>query len=313
MGQIMVQISVVIPVYKTAEFIPVLSERLNNVISSLVEDYEIIFIDDGSPDNSWTLIEAVSSKYQNVFGIQLSRNFGQHSAIAAGLEASSGDWVVVMDGDLQDLPEEIPKLFTRAIEGSQSVVARRIIRDDNFLKKLFSKLFYKAFAKLTGSTLTHEYGNFGIYSRNVINAINDMPESQRSFGLFAEWVGFERVEVPVSRAKRESGRSSYSLFALLRLAGRSIVSYSNKPLYFVTTLGLILFIGSIAFAMALFVRFLVFGVEAEGWTSLMVALFLNSGLIIGTLGVIGIYIGSIFTEVKRRPNYIVENETRDKL
>ena len=138
-----------------------------------------------------------------------------------------------------------------------------------------------------------------------------MPENERSFGLFAEWVGFDRAEILVDRAKRDYGNSSYTFVSLIRLASKSIISYSNKPLYFVTTLGLIIFVASTSFAFFLFVRYLLFGVEAQGWTSLMVALFLNSGLIIGTLGILGIYVGSIFTEVKHRPQYIIDLDTQD--
>ena len=307
----MVEISVVIPVYKTEAYVDELAARLQRVLKDLVTRHEIIFIDDGSPDNSWKLIDSLANRFSQVRGIKLSRNFGQHSAIAAGLRHASGDWVVVMDGDLQDLPEDIPALYKTAIDGAKIVVAKRVTRDEKYLKKFASKLFYKLFASLTGSSLTHQHGNFGIYSRKVIDSINQMPENERSFGLFAEWVGFDRAEILVDRAKRDYGNSSYTFVSLIRLASKSIISYSNKPLYFVTTLGLIIFVASTSFAFFLFVRYLLFGVEAQGWTSLMVALFLNSGLIIGTLGILGIYVGSIFTEVKHRPQYIIDLDTQD--
>jgi dolichol-phosphate mannosyltransferase len=137
-----------------------------------------------------------------------------------------------------------------------------------------------------------------------------MPENERSFGLFAEWVGFKRSEILVNRAKRNHSSSSYSYLSLIRLASKSIISYSNKPLYIVTTVGFLIFVISISFASVLLARYLIFGVQAQGWTSLMVAIFLNSGLIIGTLGILGIYIGSIFSEVKRRPQFVIDLDTQ---
>ena len=306
----MIDISVVIPVFRTSVFIEELATRLQLVLNGLVNEYEIIFIDDGSPDQSWMLIDDLAKRNPQIRGLKLSRNFGQHSAISAGLLNASGKWVVVMDGDLQDMPEDIPELYRVAMSGTDSVLARRSTRDDGVLKKVNSRIFYKVFAKLTGSTLTHEYGNFGIYSRKVINSINQMPENERSFGLFAEWVGFKRSEILVNRAKREHGPSSYSYLSLIRLASKSIVSYSNKPLYVVTTVGFLIFVISISFASVLLARYLIFGVQAQGWTSLMVAIFLNSGLIIGTLGILGIYIGSIFSEVKRRPQFVIDLDTQ---
>ncbi len=307
----MIEISVVIPVFKTEVYVEELASRLQTVLNGLVDEYEVIFIDDGSPDNSWALIESATNRVKQIRGLKLSRNFGQHSAISAGLLHSVGNWVVVMDGDLQDLPEDIPELYRAAKEGADSVVAKRITRDDDAIKKFSSKFFYRTFARLTGSSLTHEFGNFGIYSRKVIDSINRMPENERSFGLFAEWVGFERSEILVNRARRDHGQSSYSYLSLFRLASKSIVSYSNKPLYFVTSIGFILFVSSISFAVVLLARYLIFGVQAQGWTSLMVAIFLNSGLIIGTLGILGIYIGSIFNEVKRRPQFVIDLDTRE--
>jgi dolichol-phosphate mannosyltransferase len=308
----MVEISVVIPVFKTETYINELAQRLLAVLNELGIEFEILFIDDGSPDNSWTLIETLANQVSQIRGIKLSRNFGQHSAIAAGLTYASGNWIVVMDGDLQDLPEDIPVLYRAALNSSNSVIARRMARDEKFLKKFSSNIFYKIFSKLTGSSLTHEYGNFGIYTRKVIDSINRMPENERSFGLFAEWVGFQRSEVLVSRAKRGHDKSSYTFGSLFRLAGKSIVSYSNKPLYLVTSAGFVILAASVTFAIALLVRYLIFGVQAQGWTSLMVALFLNTGLIIGTLGIIGIYIGSVFNEVKRRPQFLIDTDTQDR-
>ena len=266
-------------------------------------------MNDASPDDTWNLIKEISSKESRVKGINLSRNFGQHYAIAAGLEYSIGDWVVVMDCDLQDLPEEIPRLLTKAQEGYDMVVGLRIGRKDSIFKKIGSRIFYLIFNYLAATKVDHRIGNFGIYSRKVVNSICSIPEQHRSFGLLALWVGFKRGELQIRHSNRKYGESSYGFRDLITLAIDSMVAHSNRLLFVSVKAGIILAVGAVFFTAYLMLRYLILDVPVAGWTSVMVSLYLIAGLIFVGMGVVGIYIGKIFDQVKNRPLYIVSEKT----
>jgi dolichol-phosphate mannosyltransferase len=291
-----------------AECIPILLARLSTVLEQITENYEIIFVDDFSPDNSWGIIKLSAENDSRVKGIRLSRNFGQHYAISAGIDASNGDWVVVMDCDLQDQPEEIPKLYSYALKGYQQVIGKRLVRQDTPFKKMSSKLFFIILSFLLGNKVNSQIGNFGIYSRKVIDAIVSLREQSRSFGLLAIWVGFPRIEVDVTHAKREIGSSSYSLNRMINLAIDSIVSNSSRLLVLTIKMGFLIAFFAFLAAIVLIVGFMKNPNNLSGWTSLIVSLFLATGLFIFTLGIVGIYVGKIFDQVKERPLYVV-NET----
>jgi dolichol-phosphate mannosyltransferase len=305
----MIDLSVVIPVYQSQGSLSELCSRLNTALSSISSNYEIILVNDASPDESWLRIKELANLDKRVRGINLSRNFGQHYAITAGLDQVRGDWVVVMDCDLQDRPEEIVRLYQKAQEGYDVVVGRRENRQDGFLKKIGSRFFYKVFTYFTGAKVDNRISNFGIYARKVIRSIDMLKEQNRSFGLFALWVGFRRVEIDVVHASRAQGKSSYTLKSLIRLAIGSIVAHSNKLLRISVKLGLLLSLSSLFYALWLVVRYFLWGIPAAGWTSVMVSIYFTAGLIMGGIGIMGLYIGKIFDEVKGRPLYIVDSTT----
>lgn len=302
-------LSVVIPVYACSECLPELHRRLAASLAEVSEDYEIILVNDASPDDSWEQMQKLSRKDSRVKGINLSRNFGQHFAIAAGLDYATGDWVVVMDCDLQDRPEEIPRLYRKVQEDFDMVVGVRSNRQDSFLKKLMSRLFFRVFAYFTKSPINNRIGSFGIYSQKVIRSIRQFKEQNRSFGLFAIWVGFQRGELEVEHAKRASGRSSYSFGALVRLAVDSIIAHSDRLLRFAVRLGFFLSSCSLLYSLWLVVTYFVLARPIPGWTSVMVSIYFTTGLVIGVVGIVGLYVGKIFDEVKGRPLYIIESTT----
>ena len=302
-------ISIVVPVYGCSTCLLVLYQRLQKSLSLITEDFEIIMVNDASPDDSWQVIKQLAKRDNRVKGINLSRNFGQHYAITAGLDFAGGEWVVVMDCDLQDQPEMIERLYNKAQEGFEIVVGIRSHRKDKFLKKLASKLFYKFFHFFTDTKIDKSIGNFGIYSSKVIKSVNRFREQNRSFGLFVIWLGFSRAEIEIEHAAREHGKSAYTLRKMIDLAFDCILSYSNKPLKITIKLGFILSFFSAVYSLWLIISYYLWSTPVPGWTSVMVSLFFLSGLIISSIGVMGIYIGKVFDETKNRPLYIVDSLT----
>ena len=302
-------ISVVIPVYKSAESLEELALRLNSSLSSITNDFEVILVNDGSPDNSWEIISKISDNDPRFVGVRLSRNFGQHPAITAGLTHSTGEWIVVMDCDLQDQPEEIPRLFDKTKEGFHQVVAVRIKRQDNFIKKSFSFIFLRLLSRLSGQNINHRVGNFGIYHRVVIDTIIKMPEHSRTFTLHTKWVGFHRFELEVEHSSRKHGKTSYSFRKLVSLGINSVLHHSDKPLRMAVTSGFIISLVSLIYAVLIIGRNIFWNISVVGWTSLIVTLTLSTGMIMSTIGVVGLYIGKIFEETKGRPIFIVEKIT----
>jgi dolichol-phosphate mannosyltransferase len=300
------EISVISPVYGCRESIQELYEKVTATLQKICNSYEIIFVNDNCPQNSWEVISDIAKNDKNVKAIKLSRNFGQHYAITAGIDYCSGNYVVVMDCDLQDKPQEIEKLYQKAIEGYDIVYGRRVERQDSFFKSFSSKLFHKTLEYFTESEHDHTIGNFGIYSKKVINALKNLKEKSRDFLLLVKIVGFKKTEIDVEHDARAYGKSSYNLSKMINLAVDSIVSHSNKPLKLIIQLGLMVSMLSFFVAVGLVVAHFTYGFSVEGWTSLMVSMFFLFGLLFGILGVIGLYIGKIFDQVKNRPLYIVD-------
>lgn len=283
-----------------------LVHRISASVKSITEEYEIILVNDMSPDNSWSKIVNICTSDKHVKGINLSRNFGQHYAITAGLSKSFGEWVVVMDCDLQDCPEEIPKLFAKAQEGYDSVFAQRIERQDTFLKRLSSTIFYWVFSFLTDSEQDKTVANFGIYHRKVVNAILSMGDSIRYFPIMAQWVGFRKSYLPVQHAEREIGKSSYSLFRLLRLASDNMIGFSDKPLRLMLRLGLSVVLGSCAMALYNFWKWIMGTIVVSGYTTLVISIWFAVGILTMMMGITGLYIGKIYDRVKGRPVFIID-------
>ncbi len=307
----MVLISVVTPVYGCCDNLNSLYERLRDTLSTITEEYEIIMVNDASPDNAWEVIKELSQKDNRVKGVNLSRNFGQHKAISAGLEYARGEWTVVMDCDLQDQPEDIIKLYGKAIEGYDIVFGRRFERKDSIYKKFSSKMFYIVNDYLTENKLDSTVANYSIISRRALDSVLRLKEQNRVYSLFANWVGYKKIEIDIEHAKRPEGKSSYTLYKMINLAIDSIVSQSNKPLRLAIKFGFILSLLSFLYGAWLIIRYYAFSIAAEGWTSVMVSIYFIGGLMFANMGMLGLYIGKIFDEAKNRPIYLVQETTFD--
>lgn len=302
------KLTVVSPVYRAEN---VLRELVERIIRSKPPEFlslEIILVDDFSPDNSWNRIEALSKEFSEIRGLKLSRNFGQHYAITAGLDHATGDWIVVMDCDLQDQPEEIEKLYQKAKEGYDIVLASRHNRQDSLYRKIVSKYFYKALAYLTGTEQDETIVNFGIYSSKVIRSVNSLRESIRFFPTMIKWVGYKSAKVKVEHADRKEGKSNYNLKKMLNLALDIILAFSDKPLRLTIKLGLMAAVISIMLAVFTFIKWIHGDITVIGYASLITSIWFLSGCILITLGVVGLYVGKTFEGVKNRPLYIVEKE-----
>lgn len=303
--------SIVSPVYRAEKIIPTLVERIEKSVSKITSDFEIILVEDGSPDKSWRVIEGITKTNPKVKGIQLSRNFGQHYAITAGLDLAKGEWVVVMDCDLQDQPEEIEKLYAKAKEGYDVVLASRHSRKDSFIKKTFSLWFYKTLSYLTGYKHDETVANFGVYHKSVIEAVKKMRESIRYFPTMVKWVGFKTYKVKVEHAPRLEGETSYNLKKLIKLAVDIVLAYSDKPLQMLVKFGFLLSLGSMLVALFYVIKWMIGGISEPGFTSLIVSIWFLSGMIMMTLGIVGLYVGKTFEGVRNRPIYIIKKIVND--
>lgn len=298
-------VSVVSPVYGCQHCLEDLVDRIAMTLKPRKEAFEVILVDDASPDDSWVRIVELAQRRPWLQGIRLARNFGQHYAISAGLEHARGDVVVVMDCDLQDVPEEIPRLIDALGNGVEAVFAQRSERQDNWLKRFGSWAFFRLLSWLTGVQQDHATANFGAYSRKVINAVNAMPERERCFPLMVKWTGFHSVSMPSRHASRAHGGSTYSFNRLFHLAIGIVLSYSDKPLRLVVRIGLIF--SGIAFAMAVFsvIRYLRGETQVAGFTSVIASIWLLGGITIFCMGILGLYLGRLFVDAKGRPYYVI--------
>ena len=309
----MPHISVVSPVYKAEGCVQELCLRLKKVLSGITDDYEVILVDDGSPDGSWKIITEESIKDRRIKGIKLARNFGQHRAITAGLDVAKGDWVVVMDCDLQDMPEEIPLLYAKALEGNEIVVAQFEERKESVLQQFTSKIFWNVLSWLAGIQFDYRIGNFRIMSSTVVKNFRRFREQLRLLGGITTLMGFRVAYLPVKRADRFSGETSYSFRKRLSVAIDIAIAYSDKPLKISVFVGL--FISALSVLSAIVVSWLAYQgkIVVPGWASVIVSLYFLGGLVIANLGVLGYYVGKTFDETKRRPLYIVGSMTEELL
>lgn len=299
------RISVVVPVYGCRPCLPELCRRLLATAGSLNVEMDVILVNDASPDCAWDTICELALLDRRVQGVNLSRNFGQHYAISAGLQYATGDWTVVMDCDLQDQPEELPKLYAKAQEGFDIVFGRRHERQDSWLKRQGSEWFYRVLSFLTDTKLDPTIANYSIVSRRVIEAVRSIGERNRAYPLLLRWVGFKTTSVDIAHAARTVGKTSYNFRKLLKLAIDLVVTHSHKPLTLSVYFGFTMALVALMYAAWIIVRYFLFGVTVEGWTSVFVSIWLLSGLLFANLGVLGLYLGKVFEEVKGRPLFIV--------
>ena len=305
-------ISVVVPVYKAENCLDELYRRLTQALSSITQNFEIVLVEDCGGDGSWEIINRLAEQDGRVKGIQFSRNFGQHYGITAGLDYCDGDWVVVMDCDLQDRPEEIPRLYAKALEGYDIVLARRGERQDPPFKRFTSWLFYKIFSYLADIEYDAQTGNFRIMSRKVVKNFRLMREQLRFFGGLVQWMGFPTASIEVEHAGRFEGNYTYTFAKLWKLAAETIIAYSDKPLRLAVRSGFLMAFLAFCYGMYFLGHALYYGSPIPGWHSLIVSLYFIGGIIIAILGIMGIYLGKTFDESKKRPLYIVRRATFDE-
>lgn len=300
--------SCVLPCRNEAQNLSRLLPRLLDEVSALVQHWEIVIVDDGSDDDSMSVL-ADWARVDGVRVIQLSRNFGKEAALSAGLQASAGDIVVTMDGDGQHEPELIAAMLARWYEGADMAYAQRLDRrDESLLKRAGSRAFYRLLNRADRIKVPDGASDFRLMDRAVVDALLALPERNRFLkGLYA-WVGFRAVAVPYSPAPRLNGRSHFSLARLLRLSLDAITAFTTWPLRAVSVAGFALAIAAFAYGGYLTLSYLLSGHEVGGWTTIVVALMLFSGIQLVSLGVVGEYVGRIFEEAKQRPLFIVQRE-----
>lgn len=299
-------ISVVIPEYCGENMIHELVSRIKASLEKITSAFEIILVNDASPDNSWMRIVEECNSDLRVKGLNLSRNFGQQYAITAGLAYTNGEWVVVMDCDLQDVPEEIPSLYVKAQEGYDIVIARRVVKHVGWWKRFSSIAFNKVLGWLSGCESDPTVSNFGVYKRSVIDTYNHIPQATRSFSTMIDSLGFSKSYLDIEQAARAEGHSSYTLGKLMKSAYDVILSTTNRPLHIAVSLGFIM--SGVSFLLALynFIAKLVGIITLSGYTTTVFSIWFVGGLVLFMVGVLGVYLGKVFDQVKGFPSFIVK-------
>ncbi len=302
-------VSIVIPVFNEEGNLPVLYERLSAVLKKLATDYEMLFVNDGSRDQSLTLLQTYAQQDRHIKIIDLSRNFGHQLAVTAGLDHCQGDCAVIIDADLQDPPELITELITKWNDGYQVIYAQRIKRKgEHFLKVFTAKIFYRLLKKLANIDIPLDTGDFRLIDRKVIDNLKAMPERNRFLRGMVSWIGLRQTSVKYVREERLFGETKYPLFKMIRFALTGLTSFSLVPLQLASLFGFL--VSGISFLAGLYTIYLkIFTTHTiPGWTSLMIALLFLGGIQLITLGIIGEYVGRISEEVKQRPSYIIQDK-----
>lgn len=297
--------SIIIPIYNEEKILPELHARLSAALAPLDELFEVILIDDGSRDNSCELMKQIHQKDPRYKIIALSRNFGHQVAITAGLDVAEGDAVILMDGDLQDPPELLPKMIGKWREGYQVVYTVKTSRRENPLKRLAFKSFYKVLHALSSVRIPHDAGNFSLMDRKVVEVLRHMPERHRYISGLRAWAGFRQTGIEYDRSERFAGKPQMSLGRLFSLAFDGIFSFSNIPLRAATFIGFGSAIAAFLGGTYVLYEKLFTNKAILGWASTIVTITFLGGLTLMTLGIIGEYIGRIYDEVKQRPLYII--------
>lgn len=301
-------LSIVSPVYGAEKIVPELIKRISDEVIKITPDFEIVLIEDGSPDNSWNVIVEECLKYKFVKGIKLSRNFGQHYAITAALAIAQGNYVVVMDCDLQDNPVYIKDMYEQALKEYDIVYTVKEKRKHSFFKNITASIFFWIFNALTENKdagATRHVGSFSLLSRKVVEAYNSMGERHRHYLMVLRLLGFRSTQISIRHDDRYEGKSSYTFSRLVRHAWNGITSQSDKLLWVSINVGCIIFGISIFWTLYLIYTYFTTGL-LSGYTSVMATLLIGIGLILMSIGITGIYIGKIFQQVKNRPLYFID-------
>jgi glycosyltransferase involved in cell wall biosynthesis len=306
------ELSVVIPVFNESLNVEPMVRELTAALGGLAAAqgwqgpaWEVIFVDDGSRDQTWALVESAHQKDPRVGGIRLSRQFGHHIAISAGIDRARGRAVVVMDGDLQDPPDAIPLLYERYRAGFDLVYSLRVDRQDPLLKRLNSWLFWGAMNQMSRLHMPPTQMMLRMMSRRFVDAIVQMRETQRFVHGMMAWAGFRVTSVEVPHRARHAGRTNYNFMRQLRLAVYAITSFSATPLRVASVLGLVTSVLSVTAGVALAVARIVYEYPVEGWASIIISVYFLGGVQLLVLGIIGEYLGKTYKEVQRRPLYFV--------
>lgn len=303
----MPHLSIVAPVYNEQEATLVaLADRVGKALEGITTDYEIILVDDGSRSETWSAICSVGRTRPQVTALRFSRNFGQHPAISAGVDHASGEWVIVMDSDLQDRPEVIPLLYRKAQDGYDVVFVNRQERPESALYQFCAGVFYKTLSFLSGQKYERRQANYSIISARVAHAFRMVPDRDRFYGGTIRWLGFRQAAIDALHGEREHGSPSYNLRGRFRFAFRLIFGFSTRLLYVAIVLGLVFALISFALGLDIVVyKILNPARPLPGWPSVMTAVFFTAGVTNVMLGLVGIYVGNLVDQTKRRPTYIV--------
>jgi glycosyltransferase involved in cell wall biosynthesis len=304
----MKEICVVAPIFNEENTISEFVKQVVNNVKQLNSEYEIILIDDGSNDNSWIEIQKEAQKNGNVRGLKLSKNFGHHYAISAGLHRSTAKWTVVMDSDLQDRPEVIKDLYLKANEGYEVVFVSRTNRPESFAYLFLQKLFYKLLNLFSGIKFNSKQANFSIINYKVVTAFKLFPEKSRFYGSTIKWLGFKTAEIQAMHGARFSGKPSYTFKKRAKLALDIILAFSDRPLKFAIFFGTFMALFALVFSVWIVWGAINNNFEVLGWPSLMASILFVGGSILIVLGILGTYLGRVFNEVKNRPLYIISDE-----
>jgi glycosyltransferase involved in cell wall biosynthesis len=301
------RVSVAVPLHNEERAVPELLQRINRALDQIPGGpHEIVLVDDGSSDRTLELLEAAAETDPRLVVIALSRNFGHQAAISAALDHAGGDAVVVMDGDLQDVPEAIPQFVEQFQRGFDVVYAQRVRRKEGLLLRASYFIFYRLLARLSDVALPVDAGDFGLMSRRVVDHLRNMPEHHRYLRGLRSWVGFRQIGVPVERSPRHSGQSKYTFRRLLKLAGDGVLAFSIVPLRAAAIAGLMVIALAVLFSIySVIVKFFFHVNPPRGFTALVLIITFLSGFNLFFLGIIGEYVGRIYEEIKSRPLYIV--------
>jgi len=301
-----IRLSVAIPVHNEASVLPELLLRLRTVLAALPGGpHEMVFVDDGSTDGTFEMLREAVREDSRIIAISLSRNFGHQAAISAALDHASGDAVVIMDGDLQDVPEVIPQFVEKFGEGFDVVYAQRVRRKEPLPLRICYFVFYRMMARLSDIRLPLDSGDFGLMSRRVVDQVRRMPEHHRYLRGMRSWVGFRQIGIPVERAERHSGKSKYSMMRLIKLAADGIFAFSIVPIRAAAIVGATVMLLSFLFVCYAVYAKLFLHQSPQGFTALLVAITFLSGIMLFFLGIIGEYVGRIYEETKARPQYVI--------
>lgn len=298
-------INVVAPLHNEENLVDEFLTQVELNLKKLSLKYKIILVDDGSTDNTWHKIWENCSKNKKIIGIKLSKNFGHHQAITAGIHNTDSEWVIVMDSDLQDRPEVIPDLFKKAEEGFDVVFVSRTARPESLWYKILQKTFYFILRLFSGIKFDSSQANFSIINKKVVDAYKLFPEQARFYGSTIQWLGFRKSQIKAKHGKRFIGRPSYTLKKRFKLALDVILAFSDRPLVFASTMGLI--IGSLTFIVNIVISIIAIigNLQLNWWLFIL----LNCvGTIILLQGLIGVYISKVFSQVKKRPLFIIESQ-----